>query len=118
MVAEISRADSRGDEDHQELHLTDTRTAITRRSEQRFGSNHADTGQRQQRGSGAARSEEEATAGSRAAGDATSRHYEKPSEKRAREKAEGIRRARKLAQKKLNRELGIVPAKSKPARGQ
>ena len=42
-------------------------------------------------------------------------HYEKPSEKRAREKAEGIRRARKLAQKKLNRELGIVPAKSKPA---
>jgi small subunit ribosomal protein S21 len=44
-------------------------------------------------------------------------HYEKPSEKRAREKAEGIRRARKLAQKKLNRELGIVPAKPKPARG-
>ncbi|MBB6511103.1 small subunit ribosomal protein S21 [Rhizobium soli] len=44
-------------------------------------------------------------------------HYEKPSEKRAREKAEGIRRARKLAQKKLNRELGIVPAKSKLARG-
>ena len=43
-------------------------------------------------------------------------HYEKPSEKRAREKAEGIRRARKLALKKLNRELGIVPAKSKPAR--
>jgi small subunit ribosomal protein S21 len=44
-------------------------------------------------------------------------HYEKPSEKRAREKAEGIRRARKLSQKKLNRELGIVPAKSKPVRG-
>ena len=44
-------------------------------------------------------------------------HYEKPSEKRAREKAEGIRRARKLALKKLNRELGIAPAKSKPARG-
>lgn len=42
-------------------------------------------------------------------------HYEKPSEKRAREKAEGIRRTRKLALKKLNRELGIVPAK-KPAR--
>lgn len=38
-------------------------------------------------------------------------HYEKPSEKRAREKAEGIRRTRKLAQKKLNRELGIKPAK-------
>lgn len=38
-------------------------------------------------------------------------HFEKPSEKRAREKAEGIRRARKLAQKKLNRELGLGPAK-------
>jgi small subunit ribosomal protein S21 len=37
--------------------------------------------------------------------------YEKPSEKRAREKAEGIRRTRKLAQKKLNRELGISTAK-------
>lgn len=42
-------------------------------------------------------------------------HYEKPSEKRAREKAEGIRRTRKLALRKSNRELGIVPAK-KPAR--
>jgi small subunit ribosomal protein S21 len=31
------------------------------------------------------------------------RHYEKPSEKRAREKAEVIRRARKLARKKLQR---------------
>jgi small subunit ribosomal protein S21 len=38
-------------------------------------------------------------------------HFEKQSEKRAREKAEGIRRTRKLAQKKLNRELGIAPAK-------
>ena len=38
-------------------------------------------------------------------------HFEKPSEKRAREKAEGIRRARKLAEKKLNRELGLSPAK-------
>lgn len=38
-------------------------------------------------------------------------HYEKPSVKRAREKAEGVRRTRKLAQKKLNRELGIVPVK-------
>ncbi|TDK31234.1 30S ribosomal protein S21 [Rhizobium deserti] len=38
-------------------------------------------------------------------------HYEKPSVKRAREKAEGIRRTRKVAQKKLNRELGIVAAK-------
>lgn len=37
--------------------------------------------------------------------------FEKPSVKRAREKAEGIRRTRKLAQKKLNRELGIVPVK-------
>ncbi|KEQ07419.1 MULTISPECIES: 30S ribosomal protein S21 [Pseudorhizobium] len=38
-------------------------------------------------------------------------HYEKPSVKRAREKAEGIRRTRKLAQKKLNRELGIKVGK-------
>ena len=42
-------------------------------------------------------------------------HYEKPSVKRAREKAEGIRRTRKVALKKLNRELGIVaPKKAKP----
>ncbi|MEL6765880.1 MAG: 30S ribosomal protein S21 [Pseudomonadota bacterium] len=34
-------------------------------------------------------------------------HYEKPSEKRAREKAEAIRRARKLARKKAQRE-GMV----------
>ena len=31
-------------------------------------------------------------------------HYEKPSEKRAREKAEAIRRGRKLARKKLIRD--------------
>jgi small subunit ribosomal protein S21 len=31
-------------------------------------------------------------------------HYEKPSVKRAREKAEAVRRARKLARKKLQRE--------------
>ena len=31
-------------------------------------------------------------------------HYEKPSEKRAREKAEAIRRGRKLARKKLPRD--------------
>ena len=31
-------------------------------------------------------------------------HYEKPSVKRAREKAEAIRRARKLSRKKLQRE--------------
>lgn len=34
------------------------------------------------------------------------RHYEKPSEKRAREKAEAIRRARKLARKRSEREGG------------
>ena len=38
-------------------------------------------------------------------------HYEKPSVKRAIEKADAIRRARKLAQKKLNRELGITTKK-------
>ena len=32
------------------------------------------------------------------------RHYEKPSEKRAREKAEAVRRARKLARKKALRD--------------
>ena len=37
-------------------------------------------------------------------------HYEKPSEKKAREKAEAIRRARKLARKKMQRE-GLLPAK-------
>jgi small subunit ribosomal protein S21 len=40
-------------------------------------------------------------------------HYEKPSEKRAREKAEAVRRARKLARKKLQRE-GLLPVKPKP----
>ncbi|MGE0210356.1 MAG: 30S ribosomal protein S21 [Parvibaculaceae bacterium] len=34
-------------------------------------------------------------------------HYEKPSERRAREKAEAIRRARKLARKRAQRE-GLV----------
>ena len=43
-------------------------------------------------------------------------HYEKPSEKRAREKAEAVRRARKLARKKLQRE-GLLPMKPKPAPG-
>jgi len=38
-------------------------------------------------------------------------HFEKPSEKRAREKAEGIRRVRKLARKKLDRESGVVAKK-------
>ncbi|HZQ12138.1 MAG TPA: 30S ribosomal protein S21 [Pseudolabrys sp.] len=44
-------------------------------------------------------------------------HYEKPSEKKAREKAEAIRRARKLARKKMQRE-GLLPAKPRPAPGQ
>ena len=34
-------------------------------------------------------------------------HYEKPSEKRAREKTESIRRVRKLARKAAQRESGI-----------
>jgi small subunit ribosomal protein S21 len=38
--------------------------------------------------------------------------YEKPSEKRAREKAEAVRRHRKLARKKLQRE-GLLPAPKK-----
>ena len=36
--------------------------------------------------------------------------YEKPSEKRAREKAEAVRRARKLARKRAQRE-GLIPGK-------
>lgn len=39
-------------------------------------------------------------------------YYEKPSEKRAREKAEAIRRARKLARKRLQRE-GLVAGRGK-----
>jgi small subunit ribosomal protein S21 len=35
-------------------------------------------------------------------------HYEKPSEKRARERAEAIRRYRKLQRKRLQRE-GVIP---------
>ena len=42
-------------------------------------------------------------------------HYEKPSEKRARQKAEAIRRARKLARKRAQRE-GLIPMKARPAR--
>jgi small subunit ribosomal protein S21 len=41
-------------------------------------------------------------------------YYEKPSEKRAREKAEAIRRARKLARKKAQRESGAAPVAAKP----
>lgn len=43
--------------------------------------------------------------------------YEKPSVKRAREKAEAVRRARKLARKKAQRELGIVAAPKAAAKG-
>jgi small subunit ribosomal protein S21 len=42
-------------------------------------------------------------------------HYEKPSEKKAREKAEAVRRARKLARKRMQRE-GLIAVKPKPAR--
>ncbi len=38
--------------------------------------------------------------------------YEKPSQKRAREKAEAIRRARKLARKRAQRE-GLLPQKKR-----
>jgi small subunit ribosomal protein S21 len=46
------------------------------------------------------------------------RSYEKPSERRNREKAEAIRRARKLARKKAQRE-GLIPdtRKKKPLNG-
>ena len=43
-------------------------------------------------------------------------HYEKPSEKRAREKAEAVRRARKLARKRAQRE-GLLPTTPRPAAG-
>lgn len=41
--------------------------------------------------------------------------FEKPSEKRAREKAEAVRRHRKLARKKMQRE-GLIPGPKKVAR--
>ncbi len=44
------------------------------------------------------------------------KHYEKPSERKAREKAEAVRRSRKAARKQLQRE-GVLPmpkAKPKP----
>jgi small subunit ribosomal protein S21 len=44
------------------------------------------------------------------------RSYEKPSERRARERAEAVRRSRKLARKQAQRE-GLLPGKKKPARG-
>lgn len=43
------------------------------------------------------------------------RSYEKPSEKRAREKGEAVRRARKLARKNAQRE-GLLPGPRKVAR--
>ena len=43
-------------------------------------------------------------------------HYEKPSERRAREAAEAVRRARKLARKQLQRE-GLLPSKPRPVIG-
>ena len=43
-------------------------------------------------------------------------HYEKPSERRVRERAEAIRRARKLARKKLQRE-GLLPMKPRVVPG-
>jgi small subunit ribosomal protein S21 len=42
-------------------------------------------------------------------------HYEKPSEKKARQKAEAIRRARKLARKRAQRE-GLLPKRGGGAR--
>jgi small subunit ribosomal protein S21 len=44
------------------------------------------------------------------------RHYEKPSEKRAREKAEAIGHARKLARKKLQQD-GLLPMKPRVVSG-
>jgi small subunit ribosomal protein S21 len=44
------------------------------------------------------------------------KHYEKPSEKRVREKAEAVRRARKLARKRLQRE-GLLPTKPRAIQG-
>ena len=40
--------------------------------------------------------------------------YEKPSEKKAREKSEAIRRARKLSRKRSMRE-GLIPMKKQPS---
>jgi small subunit ribosomal protein S21 len=44
-------------------------------------------------------------------------HYEKPSEKRARERAEAIRRYRKLQRKRLQREGALPNAPKKTSRG-
>ncbi len=42
-------------------------------------------------------------------------YYEKPSEKKARQKAEAVRRARKLARKRAQREGGISTAPARSA---
>ncbi len=42
-------------------------------------------------------------------------HYEKPSERKARQRAEALRRARKLARKHAQRE-GLLPMKRRAAR--
>ena len=44
-------------------------------------------------------------------------YYEKPSQKRAREKAEAVRRVRKLARKRAQREGGVVAPTRAPAAG-
>ena len=44
-------------------------------------------------------------------------YYEKPSEKKARQKAEAVRRARKLARKRLQREGGLPAPAGRPAPG-
>jgi small subunit ribosomal protein S21 len=43
-------------------------------------------------------------------------YFEKPSERKAREKAEAVRRARKLARKRLQRE-GLLPSKPRTSAG-
>jgi small subunit ribosomal protein S21 len=43
-------------------------------------------------------------------------YFEKPSEKRCREKGEAVRRARKLARKRAQRE-GLLPSKPRPSFG-
>jgi len=43
------------------------------------------------------------------------KHYEKPSEKRVREQAEAVRRARKLARKRAQIE-GLIPSKKRKPR--
>jgi small subunit ribosomal protein S21 len=44
-------------------------------------------------------------------------YYEKPSEKKARQKAEAVRRARKLARKRAQREGGLPAAPARPVPG-